>query len=112
MIRADDIIESINPRLRDISVRWLDVQGFEIHAFRGATSLLERGVPVISEFWPYAMKRAGVSPADVRAFAEQTRKHDWVVRNGRFVRDPVSVLRSLLDECGDGYGFTNAIFTR
>ncbi len=109
---VDDILASVDPVFRDISVLWIDVQGFEVHAFRGATRLLERGVPVVSEFWPYGMRRAGVCPTDFQAFAAETWKDYWVLRNGRFVRYPVSVLQSLFDECGDGYGYTNILFTR
>src|SRR5690606_985273 len=37
---------------------WMDTQGYEGHVLRGAPRLLARRVPVVAEFWPYAMKRA------------------------------------------------------
>jgi len=43
----------------DVALIWLDVQGHEGHVLAGARELLARGVPVVSEFWPYALTRAG-----------------------------------------------------
>lgn len=37
---------------------WMDTQGYEGHVLSGATELLARRVPLVAEFWPYAMKRA------------------------------------------------------
>jgi FkbM family methyltransferase len=40
---------------------WLDIQGHEGHFFEGARETLRRGVPVVSEFWPYGIERSGMS---------------------------------------------------
>ncbi|MGH9619231.1 MAG: FkbM family methyltransferase [Bryobacteraceae bacterium] len=46
-----------------IDLVWVDIQGHEGHFFEGARKFLGRGVPVVSEFWPYGLQRAGTSPA-------------------------------------------------
>ena len=48
----------------------MDVQGHEWHVLQGAASLLDRGTPIVTEFWPYGLSRAGVSPeAFIETFA-------------------------------------------
>jgi len=42
-----------------IGLIWMDVQGYEGHALAGATETIGRGVPVLIEYWPYGLKRAG-----------------------------------------------------
>lgn len=37
---------------------WMDIQGYEGFALRGAAHLLARKVPLVLEFWPYGMLRA------------------------------------------------------
>jgi FkbM family methyltransferase len=45
----------------------MDIQGFELHALRGATRVLDEnpGVALLLEFWPYGLQQAGAS---VKAF--------------------------------------------
>ena len=38
---------------------WMDTQGYEGVVLRGATALLAARVPIVSEFWPYGLRRAG-----------------------------------------------------
>jgi FkbM family methyltransferase len=44
-----------------IGLVWVDIQGHEGHFFRGARRFLSRGVPVAIEFWPYGIRRSGIS---------------------------------------------------
>jgi hypothetical protein len=41
----------------EIDLVWMDVQGHEAHVLAGATCLA--GVPVVTEFWPFGLRRAG-----------------------------------------------------
>jgi FkbM family methyltransferase len=43
----------------DVSLVWMDIEGFEVHALLGARGLLERGVPVVLELNPKLLRRAG-----------------------------------------------------
>ena len=36
---------------------FMDTQGFEGHVLSGAKSLIEARVPIVTEFWPYGLKR-------------------------------------------------------
>ena len=37
---------------------WIDVQGHEARVLRGAGQLLQAGVPIVFELWPYGLRRA------------------------------------------------------
>jgi FkbM family methyltransferase len=44
-----------------IGLIWVDIQGHEGHFFRGARQFLSRGIPTVIEFWPYGIRRSGIS---------------------------------------------------
>lgn len=42
----------------DATVVWMDVQGFEGKVLAGATNITHKKPPLVTEFWPYGMRRA------------------------------------------------------
>jgi FkbM family methyltransferase len=50
----------------------MDVQGFELHALRGAKRVLQenRDVKLLLEFWPFGLKQAGGSADELLSFLE------------------------------------------
>jgi FkbM family methyltransferase len=50
---ADDV------DLQEIGLLWIDTQGHEGHVLAGADALIELGVPVVIEYWPYGLRQAG-----------------------------------------------------
>lgn len=57
--RIDDILAEQAISLNDIGLTWIDTQGHEGHVLAGAHRLLASGAPVIMEYWPYGLRRAG-----------------------------------------------------
>ena len=57
--RLDGLVHSGEVDGAAVGLVWLDVQGHEGHVLAGAHDLLASGVPVVTEFWPSAMRRAG-----------------------------------------------------
>lgn len=95
----------------DVAVIWIDVQGYEGHVFEGAGSILARGIPVVSEIWPYGIARSGMT---LDAFNDVVTRYwhsFWVKRRGRFVRYPILAFRAFLDEIGPDGSYDNVIFT-
>lgn len=57
--RLDGYVEDGTIALARVGLAWIDVQGHEAHFFAGAEKLLSSEVPVVCEYWPYALRRAG-----------------------------------------------------
>jgi FkbM family methyltransferase len=51
----------------------MDIQGYELHALRGADRVLEDNpdIKLLVEFWPYGLKQAGANWADLITALEQ-----------------------------------------
>ena len=54
--KFDTLFKNVNPT-NDIV--WMDTQGFEPIILSGAKNLIDSKVPIVLEFWPYALKRSG-----------------------------------------------------
>lgn len=43
----------------DNAIVWLDTQGYEGYVLSGSAMLIKNKVPIVTEFWPYGLKRSG-----------------------------------------------------
>ena len=57
--RFDDVAAQHHIDIEGLGLVWLDTQGHEGHVLAGAPSLLASAVPVVTEYWPYGLRRAG-----------------------------------------------------
>jgi len=57
--RLDSLAEAGEIDLADIDLVWMDAQGHEAHILAGAERLAAAGTPVVTEYWPYGLRRAG-----------------------------------------------------
>jgi len=55
-MRLDGLVA---PSMAKNALIWMDAQGYEGFILKGAAALLDVRVPLVSEFWPYGMRRAG-----------------------------------------------------
>ncbi len=76
---------------------WVDIQGHEGHFFRGAQGALKRGIPVITELWPYGLARAGTTREELVEILSQFFSHFWVIGNEQFRRSEIGQLAQLFD---------------
>jgi FkbM family methyltransferase len=79
--------EAIDPA--EIGLVWMDTQGHETHVLKGSQELLAHGPPVVTEFWPYGLRRSGVSEAEFVAVVQRSFTHFYDLRDPR--RAPVAV---------------------
>jgi FkbM family methyltransferase len=54
----DSFVEEGHIDLDQVGLAWMDVQAHEAEVLAGATKLVDSGVPVVIEFWPYGLRRA------------------------------------------------------
>jgi FkbM family methyltransferase len=71
-----------------VTLLWLDVQGHEGHVLRGAGGLTDRGVPVVLELYPEALRRHG-GLAHLLEIARSRYTHFVPLRGAR---DPLEVV--------------------
>lgn len=57
--RFDDVAMELGIDIDRIGVAWIDTQGHEGSVLAGATTVLARRVPLVMEYWPYGLRRAG-----------------------------------------------------
>lgn len=57
--RLDTLVAEESVKLDQIGPAWIDVQGHEGHVLAGASTLLDAQVPIVCEYWPYGLRRAG-----------------------------------------------------
>ena len=109
----DNLLDGVADSFRaDLSLVWLDVQGYEGYVFRGASKLLARDIPVMAEIWPYGLARAGMSQEDFCAIASEIWPTYWVPRRRRMVPYPIESLAAFLEELGTDGDFKNVLFTK
>jgi FkbM family methyltransferase len=92
----------------DITLVWLDVQGHEPHVLGGATRLLTRGVPVVTEFHPTVLRRngtydlmAGLVAEHFSSFVDLRDRTDGAARKAVAVDRLPDVAESLGDRFSD-----------
>jgi len=56
---VDSLVTDGVLELDAIDLVWMDVQGHEAHVLAGASSLAATSIPVLTEYWPYGLERAG-----------------------------------------------------
>ncbi len=55
---VDSLIDKGTFDLAKVGLVWIDTQGHEALLLRGASQLLRTRIPIVMEYWPYALRRA------------------------------------------------------
>jgi FkbM family methyltransferase len=111
-VTCDEILAADFSRLADrIGLVWVDIEGHEGHFLQGAAATLARGVPVVSEFFPKAIERSGLSRQEYLRQVGQLFTHVCTLSNGQFVEQPISTVKDLFAAYYHR-GATNVIYLR
>jgi hypothetical protein len=55
----DSLADTGEIDLHDIDLVWMDAQGHEGHILDGAKRIVDLGIPIVTEYWPYGLRRVG-----------------------------------------------------
>lgn len=107
--RLDDFLDAASISLKEVRLLWMDVQGHEKHVLEGAAKVLDAGVPVVAEFWPYGLARAGVSPGEFSAFVALRFSRYWDLREAAPAARPAGEIATLFARHSHFKSFTDLL---
>ncbi len=109
---VDYILEGIEDSFTsNISLLWIDVQGYEGFVFKGAKKLISTGIPVVSEIWPYAVRRAGMTDNEFCEIIKNAGwSHYWIETEEGFEKRAIDTFDDFYVEV-DKVRHGNVIFT-
>jgi FkbM family methyltransferase len=111
-VRLDDYM----PKALPLAVK-IDCQGAEPSIVAGGTQTLAIADLIVCEFWPWGMRRMGLSPAPILEFATrhfpfaQVLHHDQPPTRPLPVAEAVRVLQTLIDDGGE-FAQADLVLTR
>ena len=95
----------------NISVIWIDVQGFEGYVFKGGAKLFEKNIPVVTEIWPYGIERSGFSKAEFCALVKEVWSYYWVLQNNNFIRHDIDDFETYYEKFEGTKKYANVILS-
>lgn len=105
--RLDDLVDSPS---HSADLLWMDVQGYEVEVLRGAPRLLEAGVPIVLEVWPYGLAEQQ-SLTGLPEFLSSYRSFVDLSSSDATPR-PISAVADLYEEYGLDGAFTDILVLR
>ncbi|HEY0392204.1 MAG TPA: FkbM family methyltransferase [Solirubrobacterales bacterium] len=102
LARLDTACEEGLIDLSKISLAWIDAQGHEGQILTGAKRLMRSSIPLVTEVWPYGLKRSGGR----EAFIEGIRaNYEWMIDLGRQApgSSPVEIEANQVEALLEGY---------
>ena len=107
--RLDDLLPARGLTADDVAVLWIDVQGHEHHVLDGAEGVVASGVPVVTEFWPYALARAGREPAAYVELLRERFRWFYDLEAAVPARCPTTDAKMLLERSRADTAFTDLV---
>jgi len=97
-VTLDSFVESGRIDPDSIGLFWIDAQGHEGQVLAGAQALLKRQIPLVIEFWPYALKRAGGLIALIEAVSSSYSRLLDLGESGTDAPRPAADIERLVDK--------------
>lgn len=98
----DDILDSLPDGYKaKIALVWMDVQGHEGRVLAGGMRLFSTRVPLVTEVWPYGIRRSGGTVEDFCVLAARYWPYFWTWRDGvGHIRRPTTELLAFCEDLG------------
>ena len=94
----DHALAAAGVNATEVKLLWMDIQGFEGKCLEGASKTLAAGMPVILEFWPYGIARAGMARADYMAVLRRHFDRAFRIQDDGVVPLTLAEVDSLFEE--------------
>ncbi len=112
--RFDDFLER-SPEINQDEIRlvWMDIQGHEARFLRGAHGFLTRhpDVPVMMEFWPYAIRRSGIDKNEFSELVSGMFNKFYAFEESDFHRHDIDSIGDYFDKHDDPDGGSAIMLT-
>lgn len=83
---------------KEINFIKMDIQGFEMSAVKGMTKTLQSlHLKLLSEFWPYGMRKAGTSVLEYYTFLKQNNFYIYLIENNQLIELTEEKVKTFLD---------------
>jgi FkbM family methyltransferase len=83
---------------KEINFIKMDIQGFEMSAVKGMTKTLQSpNLKMLSEFWPYGMRKAGTSVLEYFHFLKQNHFYIYLIDNNQLIELTEEKVKTFLD---------------
>jgi len=110
--RLDDVLEEQKIAVEEVGLIWMDIQGHEFHALKGAESLLTRNVPLLMEFWPFGLMKAKVDKESYVELLRRSFSHFHDLAEVESPARPVEEMWRLFEAAPDEPLVTDLLFIR
>ena len=106
----DRALENVN---LDECMLFMDTQGYEGHVLSGAKKLIQMNVPVVTEFWPYGLKRSGGLELFYNVLKNSGYTSMWDLKNpAKKLQFSIAELKVIESQIGHDGGFTDFLFLK
>jgi hypothetical protein len=89
---VDTLLEEINIELKEISLIWIDVEGFECEVIKGMKNVVQQPIPIVFEFHTERLDRSEVEY--LNSIISKYKKIAYVYEDNN---EPPRQVKSLLD---------------
>tara|TARA_B100000795_G_C22781364_1_gene432459 strand:+ start:213 stop:1121 length:909 start_codon:yes stop_codon:yes gene_type:complete len=91
---------------------FMDTQGHEGHILSGALKLIDASVPIVTEFWPYGLKRSNGLDMFYKALSASKYTTIWDLSfPDKKIKFSIDELKSIALNLGEDGAYTDLIFT-
>lgn len=110
-VAVSTLDSEIDCRDLDECILFMDTQGFEGHVLSGAIKLIQKSVPIVTEFWPYGLNRANGLSLFYDALSNSQYTAMWDLRNPSLkIKFNIDELKKIASELGMEGKHTDLLF--